>query len=244
MGGRRATKEIIQLDEESIPEWQRQSMRRSLQSMHRSMQSARVRAHARSEGFVAAATELMKEKGNTDFTVQDVVDRSRMSIRTFYKYFASKEDLLVAVHETVLTREVIPRLRKRIDKFSDPLLRLRAYIEGLIELTAKPGRVAQALTSYQNRLAESRPADLTRAIKPQFDLLMELVKDVSRTQPLHRDLTVETAARLVHYTVLSAVHARVQGAAGAYDVSAASIWHFCASGMGFGVGSPAIRLRR
>src|SRR5258705_13087374 len=98
MADRKAVKTVSQLDDDTIPAWQRQSMQRSLQT-------ARARAHARSDRFVKAATRLLQEKGNTDFTVQDVVDRSRMSIRTFYKYFASKEDLLVAVYETVVAQE-------------------------------------------------------------------------------------------------------------------------------------------
>ncbi|MGH7804479.1 MAG: TetR/AcrR family transcriptional regulator [Candidatus Binatia bacterium] len=237
MAGRKGGKAVAQLDDEAIPAWQRQSMQRSLQS-------ARVRAHARSDRFVKAATQLLHEKGTTDFTVQDVVDRSKMSIRTFYKYFASKEDLLVAVYETVVAREAVPRLRKSIEKHREPLQRLRAYIETLIELTAKTGPAARTLTSYQNRLAETRPDDLARAMKPQFDLLVELINDVAREMPLRRDLTVETAARLTHYTVLAAVHGRVLGVEGAFDITARTIWEFCASGMGFGVAGSAAGSRR
>src|SRR5215510_2759685 len=163
-----AVKPALEFQDEAIPAWQRQSMQRSLRS-------ARARAHSRSDRFVAAAARLLQERGNIDFTVQDVVDRSKMSIRTFYKYFASKEDLLVAVYETVVAREAVPRLRKRIEKHRDPLLRLKAFIEALVELTARArGSVARALTGYQNRLAESRPTDLARAMKPQLDLLAEL----------------------------------------------------------------------
>jgi AcrR family transcriptional regulator len=224
-----AVKPILDLDDESIPAWKRQSM-------HRSLRSARARVHARSDRFVAAATRLLHEKGNTDFTVQDVVDRSRMSIRTFYKYFGSKEDLLLAVYETVVAREAVPRLRKRIDKFSDPLVRLKAYIEAIVELTAKTGPVGRMLIHYQNRLAESRPADLATAMKPQFELLVDLIRDIARTQPLRRDLTFETAARLTHYTVLAAAHGRALGLEGA-DMAADTIWRFCASGLGFTVRS-------
>ena len=230
MGARRGVKAAANLDDETIPAWQRQSM-------HRSLQSARARARARSNRFVAAATRLLQEKGNTEFTVQDVVDRSSMSIRTFYQYFASKEDLLVAVYETAVAQEAVPRLRKRIEKHKDPLLRLRAYIETVIELTAKTGAVGRTLTSFQNRLAESRPADLARAVKPQFELLVELIEDITRTRPLRPDLTVETAARLTHYTVLAAAHSRVLGSEGALGISAQTIWQFCASGMGFADGS-------
>ena len=230
MGGRRAVKAVSDIYDESIPAWQRQSMRRSLQSAH-------ARAHARSNRFVTAATQLLQERGNADFTVQEVVERSRMSIRTFYTYFASKEDLLVAVYETAIAREAVPRLKKRIEKQRDPLLRLRAYVEGVIELTGQTDPAAWTLTSFQNRLAESRPADLERAMKPQFDLLVELIKDVARARPLRRDLSVESAARLTHYQVTAAANARVLGSQGATDIPARTIWEFCASGMGLGPGS-------
>jgi AcrR family transcriptional regulator len=226
-----AVKPVLGIDDETIPAWQRQSMQRSLRS-------ARERAHARSDRFVAAATRLLQEKGNTDFTVQDVVDRSKMSIRTFYKYFASKEDLLLAVCETVVAREAVPRLRKHIDEFRDPMLRLRAYIEGLLDLTARTGPAGRMLIHYQNRLAESRPADLATAMKPQFELLVELIRDIARTRPLRRDLAVETAARLTHHTVLAAAHGRALGTEGAADIPAETIWQFCVSGMGLDAGSP------
>lgn len=232
MAVRRSTKLLEHVDHDAAPAWQRQSVDRSLRS-------ARARAHARSDRFVAAATELLQEKGTADFTVQDVVERSRMSIRTFYKYFASKEDLLVAVSETVIAREAVPRLRASLDKHRDPLLRLRAFIECISELTDEATRpVARMLASHQNRLAESRPADLARAMRPLLGLLVELIEDVARTSPLANGLTAETAARLTHYVVLTALHARVFEAEGAADVTARMIWQFCLAGMGIAPASP------
>jgi len=226
-------KAVLDLDDDAIPAWQRQSMQRSLRS-------AQARAHARSDRFVAAATRLLQEKGSTDFTVQDVVDRSKMSIRTFYKYFASKEDLLVAVCETVVAREAVPRLRKQINKFKDPVRRFRAYIEGLIERTSQTGPVGRTLIHYQNRLAESRPADLATAMRPQVELLVELISDIARTQPLRRDLTIEMAARLTHYTVLAAAHSRALGSEGAADIPAETVCQYCMDGIGLsGASSPA-----
>ena len=220
--------------DDDIPAWKRQSLQRSLRHAH-------ARAHARSDRFVAAATKLLQDKGNTDFTVQDVVDRSKMSIRTFYKYFESKEDLLVAVYQTVVAREAVPRLRERVDKCKDPLLRFKAYVESLVELTANTGPVGRMLVNYQNRLAESRPDDLAAAMRPQFALLVELIGDIARTRPLRRDLTVETAARLTHFTVLAAVHGRALGSEGAADIPARTLVQFCLSGMGIDV--PSTRTR-
>jgi hypothetical protein len=75
-------------------------------------------------------------------------------------------------------------------------------------------------------------------MRPQLDLLIELIEDVARTRPLGHDLSAETAARLIHSLVLAAVHARVFGTDGAADVPARAIWQFCASGIGSPIESP------
>jgi AcrR family transcriptional regulator len=211
--------------DESLPEWKRQSVERSLQV-------ARARAQDRSDRFVASATALMEERGDIDFTVQDIVDRSKMSIRTFYNFFASKDDVLVAVHETILADEMAPRLRKRCDAESDPVLKIRAYIEGIFALTSKPGPIQRALTTFRNRLAETRPDDLDRAFMPQIELVQELVTGVSDAGKLKGQLSAGKAAYLVHHTVLAAVHDRILAPNHDIGVTADDLWVFCCSGIG------------
>ena len=211
--------------DEDMPEWKRQSVERSLKA-------ARARARDRSDRFVAAAIQLMGERGGIEFTVQDVVDRSRMSIRTFYNFFASKDDLLVAVHETVLAREVTERLRRRCATEADPVRRVGTYIEGMYELTAQPTPISRLLTIYRNRLAETRPAAVEQAFRPQIDLVVELVRDAAVAQGPPGPLDPDVAAHLLHHTVLAAVHARVLAADPAAGATAEELWAFCASGMG------------
>jgi hypothetical protein len=79
---------------------------------------------------------------------------------------------------------------------------------------------------------------------PQFELLVELIGDISHRSPLRGDLTVETAARLTHYTVLAAVHGRLLGSEGAGDIAARTIWQFCAAGIGLDSDGSASRSRR
>jgi AcrR family transcriptional regulator len=215
---------VVQADD-SLPEWKRVSIERSLQG-------ARMRAQERSDRFVTAAIDLLKEHGSVDFTVQDVVDGARMSIRTFYNFFASKDDLLVAVHETILANEVVPRLRARCEAVSDPIARVEAYIHGIYELTADASPVSRALTTFGNRLAETRPADLERAFKPQVDLVADLIRDAAASGQLDSPLSTTAAAHLLHHTILATVHARILGAAGPRNVSAEELWMFCSLGLG------------
>jgi AcrR family transcriptional regulator len=233
-GKKESTAEIAEIAEiadlgDELPAWKRQSVERSLKT-------ARARAQERTDRFVTATIELMGETGSTDFTVQDVVDRSRMSIRTFYNFFASKDDLLAAVHATIIANEVAPRLRKLCQRQSDPILRIRAYIEGLYTLTAGGGPVSRVLTTYYNRLAETRPSELDLAFQPQIDLVVELVRDAIKAKRLHPTLGPEKLAYLLHHTVLAIVHTHVLGADLRTEVTAEDLWLFCAHGLGVQTG--------
>jgi hypothetical protein len=79
-------------DGQPLSGWQQRALDRSLVE-------AKRRALDKSNGFVRAAMALLAETGTLTFTVQDVVDRSQLSLRGFYQTFASKDDLLLALFE-------------------------------------------------------------------------------------------------------------------------------------------------
>lgn len=207
-----------------VPEWQRQSVERSLAA-------ARDRAHRRSDRFVTAATELMGEQGGMDFTVQDVVDRSQMSIRTFYNFFTSKDELLLAVLETSVAEMLVPMLRAEIDHYSDPLDRLYAYVDTLCTRLTSRAPATKALTAFHNRLAEARPDDVALAYRPQLELVVELVEAVAEADLLETTLDTRAAGQLLHQSVLGAAHAIVLQS-GLVGISTEQLWEFCAAGIG------------
>ena len=110
-------------------EWRQRAVARSLNS-------ARSRAEQRIQRFLDAAFALMDEKGSTEFTIQEVIDRSKQSMRGFYQYFDGKDELLLALFEETI-REATDDLRtvRRVEV--DPLERLHA-------LHDPPARVVRA----------------------------------------------------------------------------------------------------
>src|SRR4051794_16488062 len=88
-------------------------------AIDRSTQSARQRAAKRVQRFLNAAREIISEKGTVEFTVQEVVDRSKQSLRSFYQYFDGKHELLLGLFEEEIDNTV-KRLRE-VSSEGDPL---------------------------------------------------------------------------------------------------------------------------
>ncbi len=223
--GRASSSRGSEPDPEPIPEWKRQSVDRSLTA-------ARARAQDRTDRFVAAGIALITRTGDTGFTVQDVVDEARMSIRTFYSFFAGKDDLLLAIHETILVSEVVPRLRAGCDAQPDPVAKIRAYIDTLFDLSENPAPSTRAFVVQQHRLAETRPEDLDLAMAPQVDLLVELVEGAADAGRVREGLDVEPTARLLHHLVHGIVQDRVLGSKQTGLLSADALWVFTAAAIG------------
>src|SRR4051794_24731691 len=111
--------------EANEPEWRQRAVSRSLDA-------ARSRAEKRAKGFLDAAFELMDEKDSTEFTIQEVIDRSQQSLRGFYQYFNGKDELLLALFEETL-RESTDDIRAAVDAETEPIARLRAFVVRLHE---------------------------------------------------------------------------------------------------------------
>ena len=110
-------------------------------AVERSIKTAKLRAAQRVQRFLDAALAIIVEKGSTDFTVQEVVDRSRQSLRSFYLQFDGKDELLLALFEDALSRSA-EHIRAATAGQADPIERLKVAIELLFE-SSRPDPAAR-----------------------------------------------------------------------------------------------------
>src|SRR4051812_42789338 len=111
--------------ETSEPDWR-------ARAVSRSVDAARSRAEQRLQRFLDAAFELVDEKGSTEFTIQELVDRSKQSLRAFYEYFDGKDELVLAMFEETV-HEAVDDIRQAVEAETDPLARQRAFAITLYE---------------------------------------------------------------------------------------------------------------
>jgi AcrR family transcriptional regulator len=201
-------------------------------AIERSTKAAKLRAEQRVERFLDAAQAIITKKGSTDFTVQEVVDRSGQSLRSFYQHFDGKHALLLALFENAL-RRASDQIRAAAAGQSDPLSRLQVAVQLLFELS-RPDPTAQRplFTDFAPQLLISHPAEVKIAHAPLLALFSELMTHAADAGQLRSDVKPRRAAALIMQTVMFV--AQSSGAEeddGGNPITAAEAWEFCARGI-------------
>ena len=162
------------------------------QAVARSLDPARVRAEKRVQRFLDAATELMAESAEKEFTVQEVVERSGQSLRSFYQYFAGKHELLLALFEEAVRSTAI-HLEGVVAKEDDPLERLRLFADAYYR-ACRPARIKSssansAMAEFAQQLLTKHPKAAAQAFAPLAALCEQLLDDAALPAPSARGST-------------------------------------------------------
>ena len=206
-------------------------------AVSRSVNAARSRAEERVQRFLDAAFELIDEKGSTEFTIQEVVDRSKQSLRGFYEYFDGKAELVLALFEETV-READDDIREVVAAESDPLGRLRAFTIRLHDW-CDPGEAPRkrgahhrrAISEFSMHLAADHAERVREALAPQSHLLRELV-DAAAEAGAIRVADTRRAAALVMQTVMYSWFGNRLADSVRSRLTAEETWEFCLHGLG------------
>jgi AcrR family transcriptional regulator len=216
--------------ETSEPDWRARAVARSVQA-------ARSRAETRVQRFLDAAFDLIDEKGSTDFTIQEIVDRSKQSLRSFYEYFDGKDDLLLALFEETV-HEALRDIRIAVDAEHTPQDRLRAFAVTLYqwcdprESHSTDGvHRRRALSEFSSILATNHAERVRAALRPQTRLLRELVAAAVDAGALPA-LDVRRASAQVQLTVMYHAFGNRLAEKAEQRLDAEATWQFCWRGLG------------
>jgi AcrR family transcriptional regulator len=206
-------------------------------AVSKSLSAARSRAETRVQGLLDAAFALIDERGTTQFTIQEVVDRSKQSLRGFYQYFDSKDELLFALLEET-TRESLKDLQSAVESESEPLARLRAFTIRLHEwcepLGTRRKRGAHnrvPISEFSIQLALKDPERLAAAIAPVSRMLLDVLKAAVAAGSI-KVADMPRAVLLIQQTVMYGwlMNRFVQKPQA--RVTAEDAWEFCLHGLG------------
>ena len=198
----------------------------------RSLDSARTRAENRVQRFLDAALELMEVGDTKEFTVQEVVERSGQSLRSFYQYFGGKHELLLALFEESVRSTAI-HLGEVVDRATDPLERLHSFAVEYYKICQPPpkGKASKAtptpaMAEFAQQLLTEHPKEASHAFVPLVTLLEGLLADAAAAGKIRSGLDHRRIAGIVLQAIMfnsfastiSGTSARTDGPAAAQDL--------------------------
>jgi AcrR family transcriptional regulator len=207
----------------------------------RSLDPARARAENRVQRFLDAAVQLMNSAPGKEFTVQEVVERSGQSLRSFYQYFAGKYELLLALFEESV-RSTAEQLREIIAEENDPLERLHVFAVEYYRICrpAPKGRTTKkpnpaAMADFAQQLLTAHPNEASRAFVPLVALFEELLDDAAAAGVIRSDLSHSRIAGVVLQAIMfNAFATTITGASPRSngDDGAEGLWELLIHGIG------------
>src|SRR5215469_5093403 len=159
---------------------------------------------ARGAGFIKTAVAILGETGRTDFTVQEVVARSKTSLRAFYRHFSSKDELLLALFDRTMAQST--RAWRAETAGLDSTAAMKLVID---RISAQPESNTQdslnrALSLYNQHLAETRPREYARVLSPLHQLIRDIVGQGITEGVFNPGLDVAASAAIVMQTMVGA----------------------------------------
>jgi AcrR family transcriptional regulator len=152
--------------------------------------------------IVAAATDLFESRGYDATTVADIAAAAEIGTRTFFSYFASKDELVFPEADArVLAAVAAIAARGPQDRPTDILLRaLSSVAEAGHDIVGRQG-------DLRMRLIQSVPAVRGRALQLQLDAQREIARHLRIAFPNELD---EVSAAAVVGAFIGAVAGAVQ----------------------------------
>jgi AcrR family transcriptional regulator len=199
------------------------------------VQRSRSRSVEQARVIVDAALRLIGS-GAEEFTTQELIAEAGVALQTFYRYFAGKDELLLAVLEDLIGR-ASDGFAERAADLTDPVARLECHLNSVVEtLTAGDRRAgARFVASEHWRLAKLFPEELAVATQPFTDLLAVEIRAGCEAGVFH-SVDADRDAWLMAQLVLS-VHHHHSFAATDDPMIADDLRRFCLSAVGATVSS-------
>ena len=197
------------------------------------VQRSRLRTMDHAAEIVVAARRLI-ERGEHSFTIQQLVKEAGIALQTFYRYFASKDELLLAVLEDSIVTGCERMMAQAADASDDPVERLRFYVTAALEDFDDDDQTTMRrfTTSEHYRLLEIFPDELTAANRRFAEMLVpEIVAGTERGSLRSPD--PERDAWHITQLVMTTFHHRAFAASDEPPASTSDrLWSFCLRALG------------
>ncbi len=201
-------------------------------AVERAVRVAKQRARDDVQLLVASGRKLLHRDGAAEMTIADVLSEAGLSTRAFYRHFASKSDLLLAIYDNEVDR-YRPLLQRRLDAATTPREGLVAWIDELLAAAFEPrrGERTRAMFTWAIPLQQEFPAEFA-AVRAALTDPLAAVLEAGRVDGTFPNAQPERDATFIRALTWGLVEEHMSGveidAAGARE----QVLRFCLPALG------------
>jgi len=134
------------------------------------------------ELILRASARIFAEKSYHSTSMRDISRATGVSLAGLYHYCKSKEELLFLIQDHCFGR-VLQRLEERLQSESDPIARLRIFIDNHLSFFAANMAEMKVLSHEANSLTGERQRKVNAIKRRYVDLLEGLLKEAAPEEP-------------------------------------------------------------
>jgi AcrR family transcriptional regulator len=200
---------------------------RATAAVSRALDERQREATEEVERILAAAVRVMERVAPEPPRVSDIVAEAGSSNKAFYRYFAGKDDVILAVMERGVAI-VVSYLQHQMAKESTPAGEIRRWIEGALAQVADPHLISmsRAAAGQASATTDWRAAD-DAIMRPMRELLVEPITALGG-----RNIQRDTDA--VFLCTVSAMRRYLDSAQRPRPADVEHLVRFCLRGLGVG----------
>ncbi|HKS43460.1 MAG TPA: TetR/AcrR family transcriptional regulator [Blastocatellia bacterium] len=162
------------------------------------MASARLRSqpNGKYEAILRAAIKVFSRSGFFNSKVADVAREAGVADGTVYLYFKNKDDILVSIFNHVMD-EALSLGRKRLEKISDPLEKLKQIVQAHLDLLGRDRDLAvvfqvelRSSTKFMEQFSSTKVAEY-------LDQIRMVIEEGQKNGVFRRGLNTTIAAKVL-----------------------------------------------
>lgn len=201
-------------------------------AVERAVRVAKERARDDVQLLVAAGRRLLHRDGAADMTIADVLTEAGLSTRAFYRHFASKSDLLLAIYDNEVDRYT-PRLQRRLDAATTARAGLEAWIDELLAAGFEPrrGERTRAMFTWAIPLQQEFPVEFA-AVRDALTGPLEVVLEAGRADGSFPNAEPRRHAQFIRALTWELVEERLSGATIEVAAAREEVLRFCLPALG------------
>ena len=154
--------------------------------VERNLVARREALDTRVNDLIVACRQCLRDADGQDPPLNVILKQAKVPLRTFYRLFQSKDELLVAVLERGID-ETLASADTPGTRDLEPPERIDRWVQGFVtKVYAEPGRLGASLLLHQSRLHQRFPTEtdamIARVAAPLADAIAQLrVEDTDAT---------------------------------------------------------------